>query len=194
MGLFDVEPVRRQPLPGEDPAKIEAELLSAEQPDLPFEVDPDLSPTGPIVELKFTGQTVEYFRLWIICSLLSVLSLSLYRPWAKLRIRRYLASHWYLNGAHFEVQYDPWVNLRGRLLVILTAVAGVVLAYALPRLQPLLIILTFSAAPWLMTQSNRFNWQSLSLKTPQTVLHLGFFGRSSLLYKPLMLLFQFPLK
>ncbi len=188
MGLFDAEPIRRQPLPGEDPARIQAEIDSAEQPDLPFEVDPDLPRTGPLVELKFTGQAGEYFRLWIVCSLLSLLSLSLYRPWAKLRLRQYVASHWHLHGAQFEVDYDPWVNLRGRLLVILTAFAGLVLAYTFPRWQPLLILMAFSVAPWLMTQSNRFNWQSLRLKTPHAVLHLGFWGRSSLLYKPLMLL------
>jgi uncharacterized membrane protein YjgN (DUF898 family) len=188
MGLFDVEPLRRKPLPGEDQARIQAEVDSAEQSDLPFEVDPDLQPTGPRVELKFTGRADEYFRIWIICSLLSLLSLSLYRPWAKLRLRRYLASNWHLNGAHFEVDYDPWVNLRGRLLVILTAVAAIVLAYTLPRLQPLFILLAFMAAPWLMTQSNRFNWQSLSLRTSQTTLHFGFWGRSSLLYKPLFFL------
>lgn len=188
MGAFDTPPLRRQPLPGEDSAKIDAEVLSAEQPDLPFEVDPDLPPMGSQVDLSFTGKTAEYFRLWIVCSLLSALSLSLYRPWAKLRIRKYLASHWHLNGAHFEVQYDPWVNFRGRILVILIALAGVALAYSLPRLQPLLIIMAFSAAPWLMTQSNRFNWQSVSLKHPQSVLHLGFWGRSALLFKPLMFL------
>lgn len=188
MGLFDVEPIRRQPLPGDDPARIAAEIASAEQPDLPFEVDPDLPPTGPLVNLEFTGQVGEYFRLWIVCSLLSLLSLSLYRPWAKLRVRRYLASHWKLNGAHFEVNYDPWVNLRGRLLVIMVAIFGVALAYTLPRLQPLLILIAFAAAPWLMTQSNRFNWQSLSLKTPISALHLGFWGRSALLCKPLIFL------
>jgi uncharacterized membrane protein YjgN (DUF898 family) len=186
MGVFDTPPLRRQPLPGEDPAKIEAEVLSAEQPDLPFEVDPDLSPTGPMVELKFTGQTAEYFRLWIICSLLSLVTLSIYRPWAKLRVRRYLASNWHLNGAQFEVEYDPWVNLRGRLLVILLALLGLALAYGLPRIQPILILMAFLAAPWLLTQSNRFNWQSLSLKTPQSLLYLGFWGRSALLRRPLL--------
>ncbi|MBS7807565.1 DUF898 family protein [Variovorax sp. PCZ-1] len=188
MGVFDIPPLRRQPLPGEDTERIEAEIASAEQPDLPFEVDPDLPPTGPKVELRFTGQTGEYYRLWMICSVLSLLSLSLYRPWAKLRIRRYLASHWHLNGAQFDVQYDPWVNLRGRLLVIFVAVCAIALFYGLPRLQPLVIVMAFAAAPWLMTQSNRFNWQSISLKTSQAVLHLGFWGRSALLCKPFMLL------
>jgi uncharacterized membrane protein YjgN (DUF898 family) len=188
MGIFDVEPLRRQALPGEDLAKIQAEVESAEQPDLPFEVDPDLPPIGSQVELKFTGQATNFYRLWIICSLLSLLSLSLYRPWAKLRIRRYLASNWHLHGAQFEVQYNPWINFRGRLLVIILALGAVVLAYALPRLQPLFVILAFSAAPWLMTQSNRFNWQSLSIKTSYSVLNLGFWGRTSLLFKPLLLL------
>jgi uncharacterized membrane protein YjgN (DUF898 family) len=188
MGLFDAEPIRRQPLPGEDPARIQAEVDTAEQPDLPFEIDPDLPPTGLQVEFKFTGQAGAFYRIWIVCSLLSLLSFTLYRPWAKLRVRRYLAAHWQLHGAHFEVQYNPWVNLRGRLLVILLALAAVALAYTFPRLQPLFVMLAFLAAPWLMTQSNRFNWQSLSLKTPQSVLNLRFWGRTSLLYKPLLLL------
>jgi uncharacterized membrane protein YjgN (DUF898 family) len=187
MGVFDVEPIRRQPLPGEDPALVAAEV-QPEPPELPFDADPDLQPTGPLVDVSFTGDAAEYFRIWIICSLLSLLTLSLYRPWAKLRLRRYIASHWHIHGARFDVTYDPWVNLRGRLLVIVAALASLVLAFGWPMLQPIVVLLAFAVAPWLITQSNRFNWQSLRMIAGDRVLHLGFWGRSNLLCKPLLML------
>jgi hypothetical protein len=72
MGIFDVEPLRRQALPGEDLAKIQAEVESAEQPDLPFEVDPDL----PLLAHKWSSNSqvkqqtsIDYgsFAVYSVC-------------------------------------------------------------------------------------------------------------------------------
>ena len=41
------------------------------------------------LELRFVGSGSEYFRIWIVNLLLTILTLSLYYPFAKVRRMRY---------------------------------------------------------------------------------------------------------
>ena len=43
--------------------------------------------------MQFTGQAGEYFRVWIVNVLLSVVTLGLYSPWARVRTRQYFYGH-----------------------------------------------------------------------------------------------------
>ena len=73
--------------------------------------------------IRFTGSGSEYFRIWIVNLLLSIVTLSLYRPWAKVRRLRYFYANTLVDGHAFDFHGNPWKMLRGYLLVGLMFIA-----------------------------------------------------------------------
>jgi uncharacterized membrane protein YjgN (DUF898 family) len=77
---------------------------------------------------QFHGQAGEYFGIWIVNVLLSVLTLGIYSAWAKVRTERYFYGNTRLAGASFEYLAQPVQILKGRLVayavVITLAVAA----------------------------------------------------------------------
>jgi uncharacterized membrane protein YjgN (DUF898 family) len=187
MGVFDKPPQRRHALPHEDPERV-AQEVPEQKPETPFDEPSDFHLGGHPVPLVFTGQAADYFRIWIVCQLLTLLSLGLYAPWARLRKQQYLARHWQLDARRFQVEFNPVAKLKGRLLVYGILLMGLVLALLYPYAQPVLIALAFIPAPWLLSQSNLFNWQTLSLNAEHGVLRFSSWGSAKILKTPIWLL------
>jgi uncharacterized membrane protein YjgN (DUF898 family) len=82
------------------------------------EAGPDATATRerPLT-MRFTGSGSEYFRIWIVNLLLSIVTLSLYRPWAKVRRLRYFYANTLVDGHALDFHGNPWKMLRGYLLV-----------------------------------------------------------------------------
>jgi uncharacterized membrane protein YjgN (DUF898 family) len=66
---------------------------------------------------QFRGNAGEFFRIWIVNLCLSVVTLGLYAPWAKVRTLRYFAANLAVGGSHFDYDADPKRILVGRLIV-----------------------------------------------------------------------------
>ena len=76
--------------------------------------------------IEFTGSGSEYFRIWMVNLLLTVVTLSLYFPFAKARRLRYFHGNTLVDGHAMGFHGDPKKMLRGYLLVLLfTAFYGV---------------------------------------------------------------------
>lgn len=67
----------------------------------------------------FTGSGSEYFRIWIVNLLLSIITLGIYSAWAKVRKTRYFYDNTTLAGASFDYHGNPWPILRGRIIAAL---------------------------------------------------------------------------
>ena len=52
--------------------------------------------------LEFTGRGGEYFRVWIVNVLLSIVTLGFYTPWARRRTAQYFYSHTLVAGSPLE--------------------------------------------------------------------------------------------
>lgn len=78
---------------------------------------PQTSAVVTTYPLSFTGQAGEYFRIWIVNTALTVVTLGLYLPWARVRQRQYFYGHTWLDGQNFEYTARPAALLRGYLLV-----------------------------------------------------------------------------
>ena len=122
---------------------------------------PPLPPPPEVVTLPltFTGEAGEYFRVWIVNVLLSVVTLGIYLPWARVRTRQYFYGHTWLDGHNFEYTARPVALLRGFLLVgALFAVYTV--SQQFPRYQWIsgaLLLLFGALYPWLVYRSLKFN-------------------------------------
>jgi uncharacterized membrane protein YjgN (DUF898 family) len=90
---------------------------------------PAAPPEASWLRFQFHGTASEYFRIWIVNLCLTVVTLGLYAPWAKVRTRRYFAGNLAIGDSAFDYDADPVRILIGRL--ILFAALG---AYALADL------------------------------------------------------------
>ena len=68
-------------------------------------------------KLHFTGSAGEYFRIWIVNTVLIVLTFGIYAAWAKVRTRRYFYANTRLGSHSFGYTANPVAILKGNLLV-----------------------------------------------------------------------------
>lgn len=83
---------------------------------------------GHTLPIAFSGSGSEYFRIWVVNLLLTIVTVGLYFPWAKVRRLRYFYGNTQVGGHTLDFHGDPWRMLRGFLLVaalvLLYSVAG----------------------------------------------------------------------
>ncbi|WP_374675480.1 YjgN family protein [Ideonella sp.] len=81
---------------------------------------PPLPSAGPTrLPVVFTGSGSEYFRIWVVNLLLTIVTLSLYRPFAKARRLAYFHGNTLVGGQPLGFHGNPWKMLRGYLLMLL---------------------------------------------------------------------------
>ncbi|MBY6187893.1 DUF898 domain-containing protein [Marinobacter hydrocarbonoclasticus] len=105
---------------------------------------------------QFHGDGTEFFKIWIVNLGLTLLTLGIYSPWAKVRNRRYLYGHTELAGHRFDYTADPIKILYGRLLALL--IFGLYFAAGLnPVLGAIAGLLMLFFWPWAITRGLMFN-------------------------------------
>jgi hypothetical protein len=79
-------------------AEVQRQITLREQgigPGSELETPAGPEPSGPIVyPVRFTGSGGEYFRIWIVNLLLSIVTLGIYSAWATVRNRRPHSDHY----------------------------------------------------------------------------------------------------
>jgi uncharacterized membrane protein YjgN (DUF898 family) len=126
-------------------------------PDPPPAPAPAAAPQPEFHAFSFTGRAADYFRIWIVNLLLTLVTLGLWSPWAKVRKRRYFYGHTWVAGANFEYHGDPVVILRGRLIAAAAFAAYWVLENLRPGSGPWLLFALVAGAPWIIARSLQFN-------------------------------------
>lgn len=164
-------PARREciMIDSENPGSNEAESSAEQQPSIePF---------------TFHGNGADYFRIWIVNMLFTILTLGIYSAWAKVRSKRYFYGNTELAGDRFEYLANPVAILKGRLIAV-----AALLAYSLSGLISFqasliafaLLILLF---PLIVVQSLRFNTSNSAWRG----VRFGFDGSAVEAYDPYLL-------
>ena len=73
--------------------------------------------------LEFTGSGGEYFRVWIVNVLLSIITLGIYTPWARRRTAQYFYSHTMVAGSPLEFTAQQRKMVMGFVLLMLITIA-----------------------------------------------------------------------
>lgn len=111
---------------------------------------------------QFTGKGGEYFRIWIINLLLSVVTLGIYSAWAKVRREQYFHRHLRIDGTGFDYHGDPKAILKGRAIAVgLLMVLGVADKLG-PTVYALTLLALAPAVPWLLVRALRFRTHNAS--------------------------------
>ncbi|WP_050476891.1 YjgN family protein [Herbaspirillum rhizosphaerae] len=151
-----------------------------EQPGQPdFPASPDFSAPPAVEAFSFSGRGSEYFRIWIVNLLLSVVTLGIYSAWAKVRRLRYFYDNTTVAGTSFEYHGNPMAILKGRVITVVL-LFGYQFAFKLNPLLGLLVLIAFLAAmPWLIWRSLQFKLYNTSYRG----IRFGFRGNAAGAYK-----------
>ena len=110
----------------------------------------------------FTGSGGEYFRIWIVNLVLTLLTLGIYSPWAKVRSNRYLYGNTEVANGHFDYHANPLVILRGRIIALVLLLVYLLCTNFFPVLGLLVVLLLLIALPWIVVRSLAFNARNSS--------------------------------
>lgn len=113
---------------------------------------------------EFTGNGGEYFRIWIVNLLLTIVTLGIYSAWAKVRTNRYMYGNTKVAGDHFEYLAEPMQILRGRLIAVGVFIVYVVVSSIVPLMEAVFMLLLFIAVPWIITRSLAFRARMTSYR------------------------------
>jgi uncharacterized membrane protein YjgN (DUF898 family) len=132
---------------------------------------------------EFTGSGWEYFKIWIVNLLLTILTLGIYSAWAKVRRLQYFYRNTRLDGGSFDYHGQPKAILKGRLIAF-----GLLIAYnASFKINPILgivvALLLGLVMPWLLMRSLRFKLYNSSYRG----LRFGFSGDRRGAYRAFLL-------
>ncbi|MGI9337780.1 MAG: YjgN family protein [Gammaproteobacteria bacterium] len=78
------------------------------------------------INAKFGGTAAEYFRIWLVNTLLTIITLGFYSPWAKVRNKRYFYGCTWIGGANFEYHAKPLAILVARLVLLAVFAIGAI--------------------------------------------------------------------
>ena len=116
----------------------------------------------PRSQVEFSGTGREYFRIWVVNLLLTLVTFGVYSAWAKVRKTRYFYQNTRLDGHAFDYHGAPIAILRGRMVAVV-----LLLAYSwsfdISRTVGLTTIAVLClAGPWLFMKAQQFKFRNSS--------------------------------
>jgi uncharacterized membrane protein YjgN (DUF898 family) len=155
----------------ESDARAHSKIHQVQQPDEPL-------------RFEFTGTGSEYFRIWVVNLLLTILTFGVYSAWAKVRKLRYFYRNTRLDGAIFDYHGNPKAILKGRVLALVLIGAYKVATDVSPVATVLVVLALAGIMPWLLARSFRFKLANSSYRG----LRFRFQGTVGDAYRSLILL------
>lgn len=126
-------------------------------PPLPTQsVQPQFEHWKKTYTFTFSGDAAEYFGIWIVNILLTIITLGLYSPWAKVRRLRYFYGHTGLIDRRFDFTGIPRRILIGRLVALGIYAAIAILSEYSVTVAVFGFFFIYLAAPWLICATLRF--------------------------------------
>lgn len=138
--------------------------------------------------LSFEGSGFEYFKIWIVNILLTLITLGLYYPWAKVRNHRYFYANTSLEGKSFEYHATGKQLFIGYLIAMGLFIAYVVIQQISPIGSFVVMGIFLLAFPWIIWRSLKFNLRMTSFSNVRFSFE-GDLGKAYIIYMLLPLAF-----
>jgi len=132
-----------------------------------------------VESLKFTGSGSEYFKIWIVNILLTIMTVGFYYPWAKVRNRRYFYANTILANRNFEYHATGLQLLLGFIIGLVLFVIYTFVTKLGPQFAGVFMFLFMLILPWLVWRSLMFNMKMTSFSN----VHFSFRGALGQSYK-----------
>jgi len=139
------------------------DVIDVYAPMPPEPAPPAAAPAPRRCRIGFMGTGAEYFGIWIVNLLLTIVTIGIYSAWAKVRKMRYFYRNTHLDGSVFDYHGDPVAILKGRILAVLLAILYQ-LSLKLGIFAIVALVGLIAVLPWLLTQSYRFRLHNSSYR------------------------------
>ena len=116
------------------------------------------------LNFEFSGRGGEFFRIWIVNLVLTILTLGIYSAWAKVRTWRYFYGNTSLDGVSFEYHAAPIRILIGRVIAIALLIGLSMLQNLYPSAAFIVAPVYILAMPFFIKMSLRFNARMTSYR------------------------------
>jgi uncharacterized membrane protein YjgN (DUF898 family) len=131
------------------------------------------------IPFEFRGSGAEYFRIWIVNLLLTIVTLGIYSAWAKVRRMRYFYGNTVLDGHGFEYHAKPIQILKGRLIIVAAYAVFLVIIKAVPLLALVALPLAIVGVPWIIMKARTFQMRVTSYRNLRFNFHGDYGGAMS---------------
>ena len=146
---------------------------------LPPPVPPPLPPAWPGQPappptvrhpVEFHGRAGEFFGIWFVNLVLTILTLGIYSAWAKVRTERYFYGNTRIAGTPFEYLAQPLQILKGRLIAYVVVIGlGLSAHFQLWVVYFPLFLALMLLLPWLLYLTLKFRarysaWRGLRFR------------------------------
>jgi uncharacterized membrane protein YjgN (DUF898 family) len=165
---------KKEPNTKEDPPPPSPEEKTSkkqEQPEKKINTDPTFAGEGESaqettqqevddvarVPIVFSGSGSEYFKIWLVNIILSVITLGIYSAWAKVRRKQYFYGNTKIMGSSFEYLAKPINILKGRLIVAGFFILYSVISSIAPIVSGIMSLVFILILPWLIVRALTFN-------------------------------------
>lgn len=129
--------------------------------------------------VTFTGSGGEYFRIWMVNILLSIVTLGIYSAWAKVRTMQYFARNTRAASASFDYHAKPTSILIGQGIAFGLIVLASSAELVGPWVAGAALMVVSAGWPWLLQRSLRFRLGNTSWRN----VRFGFDGTAAQAYR-----------
>lgn len=119
--------------------------------------------------MQFKGKGAEYFKIWIVNLVLSILTLGIYSAWATVRTKKYFYGNTFLDNSSFDYHATPKQLLIGRLIAIAIFIVVSLLGNLSPLISVAIFFVLFILVPVIIQRSIRFNHSVTSFRNVRFV-------------------------
>lgn len=128
---------------------------------------------GDATRFEFRGTARQWFGIWIVNLMLTILTLGIYSAWAKVRTKKYFYQHTFVADRNFDYHATGLQILIGRIIVVAAFAVYALLSNIMPLVALGILVVFFFFFPVLIVRSMRFNAQMSSWSN----VRFGFHGR-----------------
>jgi uncharacterized membrane protein YjgN (DUF898 family) len=112
--------------------------------------------------VEFNGNSREYFGIWIVNLLLSLITLGVYSAWAKVRRKKYFYHNTAIANVGFDYHANPISILKGRAIAFVFFLFYAFGQHIHVYVPLLFVLLFFTVLPWLVVRASIFNARNSS--------------------------------
>lgn len=112
----------------------------------------------------FTGTGGQFFKIWIVNIMLTIVTFYIYSAWAKVRTKRYFYGNTVLDGSSFEYHAKPLQILLSRMIAAVLFIAVTIGGGFLPWISIVATLALFLIIPWAIWRSVKFNMRMSSYR------------------------------
>lgn len=126
-------------------------------------VEPSEAALGA-VDVKFLGNGREYFGIWIVNLILTIVTLGIYSAWAKVKRETYFKNNTKIFDMGFGYHATGGQIFKGRLIAFIVLMLIIIMSYIQPLFDIVVASIFIALLPWILNSSLRFSARMTSFR------------------------------